>query len=271
VERAVHGVAQCGKRDFLGFHGDRARFDLRQVQDVVDQREQVGAGRMDVSGELHLLQVEVALVVLRQLLAEDQDRVQRRAQLVRHVGQELGLVLGGECQLGRLFFQRPPGLFDLVVLPFHFHVLLGELFRLGRELFVRVLQLGLPHLELRGQLLGLLQQILRAHRRFDRIEHDADRLRELFEERQVGGRERMQSRQLDHRSRLAFEQHGEHHDVGGFRAAKAGPHAQLARVAHSRIGLRHVVEQNALLLERALADQSFPERQALGLLRAARI
>ena len=41
--RSTH-VAQRSEGDFLGFDRHRARFDLRQVEDVVDQREEVGAG-----------------------------------------------------------------------------------------------------------------------------------------------------------------------------------------------------------------------------------
>src|SRR6185437_9830269 len=44
-------------------------------------------------GELDLARVEVARRVFRQHLGQQQQVVERRAQLVRHVGQELGLVL----------------------------------------------------------------------------------------------------------------------------------------------------------------------------------
>ena len=60
----------------------RARLDLGQVEDVVDQREQVGAGGVDGLGELDLLGGEVALGVLGEQLGEDQQAVERRAQLV---------------------------------------------------------------------------------------------------------------------------------------------------------------------------------------------
>ena len=59
------------------------------------------------------LGVRLPAGIVGQLLAEDQDRVERRAQLVRHVGEELGLVLRSERQLGRLFLQRATGLLDL--------------------------------------------------------------------------------------------------------------------------------------------------------------
>ena len=42
-----------------GFDGDRAGLDLREVENVVDERQQVGAGRMDVPGELDLLGVRL--------------------------------------------------------------------------------------------------------------------------------------------------------------------------------------------------------------------
>ena len=50
------------------------------------------------------------------------------------------------------------------------------------RLFVGLLQLGLPRLQLGRQLLRLLQQVLGPHRRFNRVEDDADRLGQLFEE-----------------------------------------------------------------------------------------
>ena len=107
---------------------------------------------------------EVAAGVFGQLLAQDQDRIERRAQLVRHVGEELGLVLRGERQLGGLFFQGAAGLLDLAVLALDLGVLLGEQPRLGAQLFVGLLQLALARLQLDGQLLRLLEQAFGAHR-----------------------------------------------------------------------------------------------------------
>ena len=51
---------------------------------------------------------QVAVRVLGELLAEDQDAVERRAQLVRHVREELGLVPRRQRELGRLLLE-PPG------------------------------------------------------------------------------------------------------------------------------------------------------------------
>ena len=123
--------------------------------------------------------------VFGELLAEDQDRIERRAQLVRHVRQELGLVLRGERQLGGLFLERVAGLLDLGVLALDLGVLLGEQPRLGAQLLVGLLQFALAGLQLDGELLRLREQALGAHRRFDGVEHRADALRELVEEGEV--------------------------------------------------------------------------------------
>ena len=63
---------------------------------------------------------------MRQLIGEDEQAVERRAQFVRHVGQELRLVLRGQGQLLGLLFQRLAGLFDFLVLAFDFLVLVGQ-------------------------------------------------------------------------------------------------------------------------------------------------
>ena len=129
---------------------------------------------------------QVLVRVLRELLAEDQDAVERRAQLVRHVGQELGLVARGERQLGGLLLQRAPRQLDFLVLALDFRVLLGEQLRLVGQLLVRLLQLGLLRLQLAGELLRLLEQALGAHRGLDGVEHHADDAAgELLEEGQM--------------------------------------------------------------------------------------
>ena len=74
---------------------DRSRMSLISV-------EQVPAGGVDVLEVVVLLLVELAEQPLEQHLGEADDRVQRRAQLVRHVGQELGLVLVRDLELAAL-------------------------------------------------------------------------------------------------------------------------------------------------------------------------
>ena len=83
-----------------------ARLDLRHLQDVVDQRQQVIAAGVDDVDLLLLIVAQVAVAFEQLRVAE--DRVHRRADLVRHVGQEGALgpagalrgFLGG-AQLGR--------------------------------------------------------------------------------------------------------------------------------------------------------------------------
>jgi hypothetical protein len=89
AERPRDHLQQVGERDLLGVDGDGARLDLGKVEDIADQVEQVGAGAVDGAGELDLPAAEVALGVLAEMLAEDQDAVERRAQLMRHIRQEL--------------------------------------------------------------------------------------------------------------------------------------------------------------------------------------
>ena len=63
---------------------------------------------------LVLLLVQLAEHPLGQHLREADDRVERRAQLVGHVGEELGLVPAGDLQLPALVRDLPeePGVLD---------------------------------------------------------------------------------------------------------------------------------------------------------------
>jgi hypothetical protein len=57
---------------------------------------------VDVEQVLELLVVDLAEHLLREHLGEADDRVERRAQLVRHVGEELRLVLVRLLELAAL-------------------------------------------------------------------------------------------------------------------------------------------------------------------------
>ena len=85
----------------------------------------------------------------------------------------------------------------------------------------------------------------------DRVEHDADRLGELVEERLVDLAEAAERRQLDDRLHLPLEQHRQHDDVERRRLAEAR--------ADLDVVVGHVGEQDPLLLERALPDQPLAE------------
>ena len=274
----------------LGVDLHLAGFDLRQIENVVDQVEQIRARRVDRLRELDLLLRQVLVLVLREQLGEDEQRVERRAQLVAHVRQELALVLRAERQLLGLFLERDARRFDLAVLLLDLRVLLGEQRRLLLELLVDLLQLflllleqlfGLPQrarlrfelgvralelvllllqllrlaLQLLRQLLRLLEQLLGAHVRLNHVQHDADRLGELIEERLVDLAERQEARELDHRLHLALEQDGQDDDVARRRFAEAGRDLDVV--------VRNVLQQNRLLLERRLSDESFAGREAI--------
>ena len=211
AERALHVVAQVDQRELAEVEVHLARLDLGQVEDVVDQREQVVAGRVDRLGELDLLLVEVAGRVLGQHPRQDQEAVERRPQLVAHVRQELGLVLRGQRELRGLLLEAAAGELDLRVLDLDVAVLLGEQDRLVLELVVGLAQLLGLLLELLRQRLRLRQQLLRAHVRLDRVDHDPDRVGELVEERLVDLGERPQRPELDHAEDLLLEH--DRHDL----------------------------------------------------------
>ena len=50
-EVAIDGVAQAGEGNLLGLDGDGAGLDLRKIENVVDEVQQVGAGGVDVAGK----------------------------------------------------------------------------------------------------------------------------------------------------------------------------------------------------------------------------
>jgi hypothetical protein len=72
--------------------------DPRDVQDVVDHGPQIAPGLVDHLGLAPLPGIQTAGLG-GQHLREQQDRVQRRAQLMADVGQELRLVAVGFFQL----------------------------------------------------------------------------------------------------------------------------------------------------------------------------
>src|SRR3989449_6340813 len=76
-----------------------AGLDLREVEDVVDEREQMATRRHDVLKILFLFGVEFAEHPLEEDLREADDRVERGPQLVRHIRQELRLVAARRREL----------------------------------------------------------------------------------------------------------------------------------------------------------------------------
>ena len=54
AEGAGHHVEQAGEEDFLGIDRDGARFDLREIENVADQVQQIGPGAVNGARELDL-------------------------------------------------------------------------------------------------------------------------------------------------------------------------------------------------------------------------
>jgi hypothetical protein len=225
-----------------------------QVQDVVDELEQVRAGGVDDGRVLDLLGRQVARRVLRQQLGQDQQAVQWSPQLVRHVGEELGLVLRRQRQLLGSGLQLLAGLLDLQILGLDVPVLGDQQGGLFLELGIGALELLLPclqflraGLQLGSQPLGLLEQLVGTGVGHDRVEVDADGAHQLFEERLLNRRELVRRGQLDRAEHLAFDHDRQHdHRAGGSPAQPRGD--------------RHVVggrvlQRDGALAARGLSDQ----------------
>ena len=96
-----------------------AGLDLGEIQDVVDQREQVPAGGVDLLQVPAELGVPQVLRLLLQHLAVADDRVERGPELVTHAGQKLALGAVGGLRL----LARPEQLGDVVVQAHESHAL----------------------------------------------------------------------------------------------------------------------------------------------------
>jgi hypothetical protein len=122
-DRADHAHAvgqQRRQRDRVARDDHRAGLDAREVQHVVDQLQQVPAGGLDMA-QLLVHARRRRLQAQPQHLREAQDGVQRRAQLVAHAREELGLrtvrALGGVARRGQLGGAGGDPLLELVVGP----------------------------------------------------------------------------------------------------------------------------------------------------------
>ena len=89
----VHDVDDLPHRVVVEREVHAPGLDLREVQHVVDQAQQVSSVHLDVGERLPEHVRNVAVEAVLEHLGEAEDRVHRRAQLVAHVGEELGLRL----------------------------------------------------------------------------------------------------------------------------------------------------------------------------------
>ena len=146
-----HDVAE---RDVVEVERHAAGFDLGQVEDVVDQREQVLRRALNAIQAFFLPRRELAVDPVEHQRRVADERVDRRPQLVRHAGEELRL--------------EPVRLLQLARLPLEPGVLLGEV---GGGGLNAVLELARERLELVVEplVLHLLGEVVQ-HR------HDRQRL-----------------------------------------------------------------------------------------------
>src|SRR6266446_7211336 len=103
-QRVLDGLRQI---ELAEFQLQPPGFDLRQIEDVVDEGEQMPSRVQDVLQVFGLLLVQLAEHPLGQDFREANDRVQRCPQLVGHVREERRLVLARDLKLPALLLQLP--------------------------------------------------------------------------------------------------------------------------------------------------------------------
>src|SRR5689334_13828863 len=81
TERTSHGFEHATEEDFLRFDGHSSGFDLRQIENVGDQIQQVSACTVNCARELNLLRSQIAIGIIAELLSEHQNTVERGTQL----------------------------------------------------------------------------------------------------------------------------------------------------------------------------------------------
>ncbi|MNZ62523.1 hypothetical protein D3C78_806480 [compost metagenome] len=237
-EHPAQAIYQPRDAGVLRTYLQLAGLDSGNVEDVIDQVEQVVARRVDRLGVLHLFGTEVLLGVLGQQFGQDQRTVQRCAQLMGHVGQELGLVLARTLQFFGTLFELGLGLVQLGVFQVQDIALLGqgeclvcqllvgllkldllgfqvglgllENPRLFLQLLVGRLELFLLHLQLFVELLGFGQHLLQALAIARRLERGADVAGNQLQQFDIALVQGTQKAQLDHPVDLVVVR-GRHH------------------------------------------------------------
>ena len=77
MKAAIHLLGDIAERHVAGLDSHHAGLNLREIQNVVDQRKQVVARRVNRFSELHLPRRKRALRILGELARQYQHAVER--------------------------------------------------------------------------------------------------------------------------------------------------------------------------------------------------
>src|SRR5215471_7363365 len=103
LQRTAHGLGDVLNAVIGKFENQLAGLDLGQIKHVIDQPEQMLAvGLKPFEYSKHLLRWLTVSAVPHQFGVAE-NRIERRAQLVTHIGEELRLVLASLFKLPTLF------------------------------------------------------------------------------------------------------------------------------------------------------------------------
>ena len=114
LDRTVNGLGDALERVIGKIEDKLAGLDLRQIEHVVDQRQEVPAVVLHPLEHAHRPFGHLAIDAVDQQLGIAEDRIQRRSQFMAHIGEELRLVL-------TRLFKLPALVLDFVEQPNVFH------------------------------------------------------------------------------------------------------------------------------------------------------
>jgi hypothetical protein len=99
LDRNVDGIHYVPERVIGKRERELPRLYLGQIEHIVDQAEQMFAVAFDALEHAAHLFRRVAINVIEDELGVAENGIERRAQLVAHIGEKLRLVLAGQFQL----------------------------------------------------------------------------------------------------------------------------------------------------------------------------
>ena len=73
----VHVLGDAGKLGVLGHYRNLARFDFRQVENVIDEGQELHATTVDDARLFYLLCREISLLIVRKAARQDEQAVER--------------------------------------------------------------------------------------------------------------------------------------------------------------------------------------------------